>query len=97
MFAAGQLAVRDGLVVFPELVECIYRIPFILNEGLRFAEKQMKSSRENPLALLRTTIFGSITSLSGAIIAASDGPVWLWASLLAAGFLIAGTGYVLRR
>lgn len=89
--------IRDGVVVFPEVVEFLYRGPFILNEALRNAEQQMKRSRENPVAILRPTIFGSFVLLSGAIVAAVDGPVWMWASLMAVGFIIASYSMFARR
>jgi ubiquinone biosynthesis protein len=89
--------IRDGLVVLPEVVEFLYRGPFLLNEGLRNIEQQMKRTRENPLSILRPTIFGSFALLSGAIVAAYGGPVWMWASLMAAGFLIGGYGIIARR
>jgi hypothetical protein len=57
----------------------------------------MKSERENPLGILRATLFGSFMVLSGAIVAAFDGAIWLWASLLIIGFIIAGYGFVARR
>jgi predicted unusual protein kinase regulating ubiquinone biosynthesis (AarF/ABC1/UbiB family) len=88
---------RDGLVVLPEVVDLLYRSPYVLNEVMRYAEQYMKSQRENPVGILRTTLFGSFTLLSGAIIAAFDGPVWLWAFLLIAGFTIAGFGILARR
>lgn len=88
---------RDGLVVLPEVVDLLYRSPYILNETMRYAEQYMKSQRDNPVGILRATIFGSFTLLSGAIVAAFDGPVWLWASLLVLGFTIAGFGFFARR
>ncbi len=97
----GQLnfrqLVRDSLVVFPEIVEFLYRGPFVLNEAVRFAEQQMKRSSDNPIGILRSTIFGGFTLLSGAIIAAFGGPVWLWAGLMIAGFMIAVLGNIARR
>ncbi len=97
----GQVDVRslfrDGLVVLPELIDFLYRAPYVLNEGLRFAEQHMKSQRDNPLSIMRATIFGSVTIFSGALIAAFDGPVWLWAFLLVTGFVIAGFGLFSRR
>ncbi|MFN2136876.1 MAG: hypothetical protein ACK2UK_13030, partial [Candidatus Promineifilaceae bacterium] len=89
--------VRDGIVVLPELIDFMYRSPFVLNEALRFAEKQMKSSRENPLGIIRTTVFGSVALLSGAIVAAAGGPTWLWAILMVSGFAIASIGLLVRR
>ena len=88
---------RDGLVVLPEVVDLLYRSPYVLNETMRYAEQYMKSQRDNPVGILRATIFGSFTLLSGAIVAAFDGPVWLWASLLVLGFTIAGFGFFARR
>ncbi len=89
--------IRDGVVVLPEVVEFLYRGPFLLNEALRNVEQQMKRTRENPLSVLRPTIFGSFALLSGAIVAAFGGPVWMWASLMAAGFLVAGYSMIARR
>jgi ubiquinone biosynthesis protein len=88
---------RDGLVVFPEVVELLYRSPYMLNETLRYAERYMKSQRENPIRILRSTIFGSFVFISGAIVVAADGPLWLWVSLMAAGFFIAGIGFITQR
>ncbi|MFL7839237.1 MAG: ABC1 kinase family protein [Candidatus Promineifilaceae bacterium] len=88
---------RDGLVVLPEVVDLLYRSPYVLNEVMRYAEQQMKSQRDNPVGILRGTIFGSFTLLSGAIVAAFGGPVWLWAPLILIGFTIAGFGFFARR
>jgi ubiquinone biosynthesis protein len=88
---------RDGLVVLPEVVELLYRSPYMLNETLRYAERYMKSQRENPIRILRSTIFGSFVFISGAIVVAADGPLWLWVSLMAAGFIIAGIGFITQR
>jgi ubiquinone biosynthesis protein len=89
--------VRDGMVVLPEVVDFLYRSPFILNEGLRYAEQYMKSSRENPFSILRATFFGGVCLLSSAIIYAADGPIWLWGFLMVSGFTIAGIGFLARR
>jgi ubiquinone biosynthesis protein len=88
---------RDGLVVLPEVVELLYRSPYMLNETLRYAERYMKSQRENPIRILRSTIFGSFVFMSGAIVVAAGGPLWLWASLMAVGFIIAGIGFITQR
>jgi len=88
---------RDGLVVFPEVIDLLYRSPYILNEMMRYGEQQMKRQRDNPVGILRGTIFGSFTLLSGAIVAAFGGPLWLWAPLIIIGFTIAGFGFFARR
>lgn len=89
--------VRDGIVVFPEIIEFLYRGPFVLNEAIRFAEKQMKQSNDNPMGILRSTIFGSVTVLSGAIVAAFGGPDWLWWLLMISGFTVAGIGFLAKK
>jgi ubiquinone biosynthesis protein len=88
---------RDGLVVLPEAIDLLYRSPYVLNEMIRYAEKAMKSQRDNPVGILRATIFGSFTLLAGAIVAAFEGPVWLWVFLLVIGFTIAGYGLLARK
>jgi fatty acid desaturase len=64
---------------------------------MRYGEQQMKRQRDNPVGILRGTIFGSFTLLSGAIVAAFGGPLWLWAPLIIIGFTIAGFGFFARR
>ena len=97
----GQFNLRqvlqDGVLLLPELVDLLYRSPLVLNEGLRFVESELKRSRDNPLGELRGTLFGGFTMIAGAIVVAADGPTWLWAGLLLAGFMIAGVGIFSRR
>jgi ubiquinone biosynthesis protein len=85
---------RDGLVVFPEVVDLLYRSPYILNETMRYAEQYMKSQRENPIRALRTTIFASFVIIAAAIVVSAGGPPWLWGVLFALGFVIAGIGFL---
>jgi ubiquinone biosynthesis protein len=88
---------RDGIVVLPEAIDFLYQSPYVLNDMLRYAEQYMKSQRENPFKMLRSTIFGSVTLFSGALIAALNGPIWLWAPLIVLGFFIAGFGLLTGR
>ncbi|MEJ2751096.1 MAG: AarF/ABC1/UbiB kinase family protein, partial [Chloroflexota bacterium] len=88
---------RDGLVVLPELIDLLYRSPYVLNETIRYAEQYMKSQRENPIAVLRSTIFGSFVIIAGAIVVAAGGPLWLSVGLFLLGFVIAGIGFLTNR
>jgi hypothetical protein len=85
---------KEGILVFPEVIDILTRSPLVVSESLRFAESYLKTSRENPLADLKSTLFGSFCLLSGAIIFAVDGPIWLWGFMLFSGFSIAGYGFL---
>jgi ubiquinone biosynthesis protein len=85
--------IKDGVLVLPEVIDILTRSPLVISEGLRFAESYIKTSRENPFAELKGTIFGSFCILSGAVVFAFDGPIWLWGFLLFSGFTFAGYGF----
>ena len=85
--------IKDGVLVLPEVIDILTRSPLVISEGLRFAESYIKTSRENPFAELKGTIFGSFCILSGAVIFAFDGPLWLWGFLLFSGFSFVGYGF----
>lgn len=86
--------IKDGVLILPEIVDIFTRSPLVISEGLRFAESYMKTSREGPLADLKGVIFGSFCLLSGAVIFAFDGPIWLWGFFFFSGFSIAGYGFL---
>jgi hypothetical protein len=61
----------------------------LISEGMRLLERQTRRPPENPFAGIRGTIFGGFCFLAGAILLASDGPVWAAAALFAVGLLLA--------
>ncbi|MCP4359154.1 MAG: AarF/ABC1/UbiB kinase family protein [Chloroflexi bacterium] len=89
--------VKDSLLVLPELLDIFVTSPLVINEGLRFLENQMKSSREGPLAELRGTLFAGFLVLAGGLVAAAEGSIWLWGFLFISAFTIAGYGIFARR
>lgn len=89
--------IKDGVLVLPEVIDILTRSPLVISEGLRFAESYIKTSRENPFAELKGTIFGSFCILSGAVVFAFDGPLWLWGFLMFSGFSFAGYGFFKKR
>ncbi len=81
---------RDSILVLPELLDVMYSLPFVLGEGLRFAENQLKSTRDNPLLEIRGTIFASFCMLAGAIVLAAGGSIFIWGGLFFIAFTIGG-------
>jgi ubiquinone biosynthesis protein len=80
---------QEGLRGAPELFEAVTRAPMLISEGMRLLERQTRRPPENPFAGIRGTIFGGFCFLAGAILLASDGPVWAAAALFAVGLLLA--------
>ena len=87
---------KEGILVLPEVVDILTRSPLVISQILRFAESYVKTSRENPLAEIKGVLFGSFCLLSGAIVFAFDGPLWLWGILMLAGFNFAIYGFIRR-
>ena len=85
---------KEGILILPEVLDILTRSPLVISESLRFAESYLKTSRENPFTELKGTLFGSFCLLSGAVIFAFDGPLWLWGFLIFSGFTFAGYGFL---
>ena len=79
---------REGLRGAPELVDALVKAPMLVTEGLRVLEQQTRAPRENPFSGIRATIFAGFLFVSGAIVAAFEGPTWLWIGLFGAGLVI---------
>lgn len=88
---------KDGMLVLPDVLDVLNRSPLVISEGLRFLEYQLKSPRDGAMAGLRGTLFASFLLIAGAIIVATDGPIWLWGFLFFSAFSIAGFGVISRQ
>jgi len=80
---------RSGLTALPELADGLSKAPRLITEGLRLVERATKQPRENPLAGMRATLFGGFCLVAGAILASTESPWPLWASLFAVGLGLA--------
>ncbi len=80
---------RESLRGAPELIDAIVKAPTLISQALRLLDQSTKRRSENPFTGVRGTIFGGFCLVAGAILAATDSPWPLWASLLIIG-LIAG-------
>lgn len=80
--------IQQGLRAAPDIVEALVRMPQLVSEGLRILEQQTRRPPEQPLGGLRGTIFGGFALVSGAILAAFDGPWPVWSLLIVLGLLI---------
>ncbi len=80
---------REGLRGAPELVDALVKAPMLVTEGLRVLEQSTRGPRENPFSGIRATVFAGFLFVSGAIVAALKGPIWLWILLFGAGVLLA--------
>jgi len=80
--------IQQGLRAAPDMVDAFVRMPQLVTEGLRILEQQTRRPPEKPLAGLRGTIFGGFALVSGAILAAFDGPWPVWSLLIILGLLV---------
>ncbi len=80
--------IQQGLRAAPDMVDALVRMPQLVTEGLRILEQQTRRPPEKPLAGLRGTIFGGFALVSGAILAAFDGPWPVWSLLIILGLLV---------
>lgn len=80
--------IQQGLRAAPDMVDAFVRMPQLVTEGLRILEQQTRRPSEKPLAGLRGTIFGGFALVSGAILAAFDGPWPVWSLLIILGLLV---------
>ncbi len=79
---------QQGLRAAPDMVDALVRLPQLVSEGLRILEQQTRRPPEKPLAGLRGTLFGGFALVSGAILAAFDGPWPVWGLLIVLGLLL---------
>jgi len=79
---------EESLTALPEIVDALAKAPRLITEGLRMLEETTKRPASNPFAGMRATLFGGFCLVSGAILAAFDGPWFLTAALLAVGILL---------
>jgi ubiquinone biosynthesis protein len=77
---------KEGFRGAPDLVDAMIRAPMLITEGLRFLEKTTRAPPQNPLAGLRGALFAGSALVSGALVAATGGPWWLWAPLFVLAF-----------
>jgi ubiquinone biosynthesis protein len=87
-FSPLRLA-REGLRGAPELVDALVKAPMLITEGLRVLEQTTRRPPSNPFSGLRGTLFAGFCLVAGAILAAFDGPVVLWAALFVLGLVLA--------
>lgn len=80
--------VREGLRGAPEIMEAVVRLPLLVSETLRILEQQTRRPPRSALGGIRGTIFGGFCLVSGAILAAFEGPWYVWAGLFVIGLLI---------
>ncbi|MCK5379387.1 MAG: AarF/ABC1/UbiB kinase family protein [Acidobacteria bacterium] len=80
--------IQQGLRAAPDMVDALVRMPQLVSEGLRILEQQTQRPPEKPLAGLRGTLFGGFALVSGAILAAFDGPWPVWSLLIILGLLV---------
>jgi ubiquinone biosynthesis protein len=80
---------KESLRGAPEVIDALVKAPMLITEGLRVLERTTRSRPENPFAGLRGTLFGGFCMVAGAILAASDGPWVVVATLFVVGLLLA--------
>lgn len=79
---------QESITTLPALADSLAKTPRLISEGLRLVEQATRQPSANPFAGMRATIFGGFCMVSGAILAAFDGPWPIWAALLIFGLLL---------
>jgi ubiquinone biosynthesis protein len=81
---------RELLRQAPELMDLAVRLPQLLSDGGRFLEHTFhQRPRTDPAAGLRTAVLAGACIVGGAIALTGGAPAGLWASLFAAGTVLA--------
>jgi ubiquinone biosynthesis protein len=81
--------VQDSLRNAPDLVDAMVKLPMLVTEGLRVLEKSTQRPRPAPLRGVRGTVLAGFCIVAGSVLLGT-GAAWpLWATLFAAGALLA--------
>jgi ubiquinone biosynthesis protein len=79
---------REAQRVGPKLFDAATKLPILVSESLRILEQRTRRQPERPLRGTRATIFGGFCLVSGAILAAFEGPWVVSVTLLVLGLLL---------
>ncbi|NBC16859.1 MAG: AarF/ABC1/UbiB kinase family protein [Bacteroidetes bacterium] len=80
---------RELLRSAPEMADLLVQMPQLLSSGVKFLEEQMNdTSRDHPLAGLRSSIIAAGCLVGGVIAVVQGGPILLWVILFVAGGLL---------
>jgi ubiquinone biosynthesis protein len=79
---------RELLRSAPEMADLLVQMPQLLSTSVKFLQDQMNdTSREHPLAGLRSSILAAGCLVAGVIAVVQGGPIILWMTLFVAGGL----------
>ncbi len=80
---------KRTIIVWPELVDILTRLPLVLNEGIRFLENNLKQAPPSRLSGVSGAIFAGFCLVAAAIMVSLGGPWPFWLLLFILGILIA--------
>ncbi len=80
---------REAARSVPDLFDTLVKLPTLVSEGLRLLEREARRQPEPALAGLRATLLGGACLISGAVLAAVQGPWPAWSGLMLLGIFIA--------